>query len=65
MTGLKCLSGKSGRKRVLLRYVVRGRKRSIALGRFPDIDVNAPVKRLNITEECWRRGEIPRKNKTC
>ncbi|MCV6589963.1 MAG: Arm DNA-binding domain-containing protein, partial [Marinobacterium sp.] len=37
--GLKCLSGKSGNKRFLLRYVFEGKKRSIALGRFPDIDV--------------------------
>ncbi len=38
--GLKCLSGKSGNKRWLLRYSTNsGRKTSIALGRFPDIDV--------------------------
>ena len=39
ITGLKCLSGKSGTKRFLLRYVILSRKRSIALGRFPDINV--------------------------
>mgnify|MGYP000577897102 CR=1 FL=1 len=39
ITGLKCLSGKSGSKRFLLRYVFQSRKRSIALGRFPDISV--------------------------
>lgn len=39
ITGLKCLSGKSGSKRFLLRYVFQSRKRSIALGRFPDINV--------------------------
>lgn len=37
--GLKCLSGKSGNKRFLLRYIFRSRKISIALGRFPDINV--------------------------
>ncbi|MGB0468851.1 MAG: Arm DNA-binding domain-containing protein [Pontibacterium sp.] len=39
LTGLKCLSEKSGNKRFLLRYVFQSRKRSIALGRFPDINV--------------------------
>ncbi|WP_372835909.1 Arm DNA-binding domain-containing protein, partial [Pontibacterium sp.] len=37
--GLKCLSGKSGNKRFLFRYTFNSRKRSIALGRFPDINV--------------------------
>ncbi len=38
--GLKCFSGKSGNKRWLLRYSTNsGRKTSIAIGRFPDIDV--------------------------
>lgn len=39
VTGLKCLIGKSGNKRFLFRYVFSSRKRSIALGRFPDINV--------------------------
>lgn len=39
LTGLKCLSGKNGSKRFLLRYTFNARKRSITLGRFPDIDV--------------------------
>ncbi|MCX4047129.1 Arm DNA-binding domain-containing protein [Aeromonas veronii] len=39
--GLKLLSGKSqGSKRFLLRYTLQGKKRSIALGRFGDIDVS-------------------------
>ena len=38
--GLKCLSGRTGNKRWLLRYSTNtGRKSSIAIGRFPDIDV--------------------------
>ncbi|OOV88688.1 Arm DNA-binding domain-containing protein [Oceanospirillum linum] len=38
--GLKCLVGKSGNKRWLLRYrSPSGKRRSIALGRFPDMDV--------------------------
>lgn len=41
VVGLKCLSGKgaSPSKRFLLRYIFDGRKRSLAIGRFPDIDV--------------------------
>jgi integrase len=37
--GLKCLSGKTGNKRFLLRYKFNGRKCSITIGRFPDIDI--------------------------
>ena len=39
--GLKCLSGKSGNKRWMLRYTMEGRKHAITLGRFPDLDVTA------------------------
>ncbi|WP_415902137.1 tyrosine-type recombinase/integrase [Neptuniibacter sp. QD29_5] len=40
ITGLKCLSSKkAGSKRFLLRYVFQSRKRSLSLGRFPDINV--------------------------
>lgn len=39
ITGFKCLSGKSGSKRFLLRYTFNGRKTSISIGRFPDIDL--------------------------
>tara|TARA_R110000851_G_scaffold44749_5_gene109929 strand:+ start:2927 stop:3301 length:375 start_codon:yes stop_codon:yes gene_type:complete len=38
--GLKCLSGKTGNKRFLLRYKFNGRKCSITIGRFPDIEIN-------------------------
>ena len=37
--GLKCLSGKTGNKRWALRYTLNGRKGSIALGHFPELDV--------------------------
>ncbi|MDV5170990.1 site-specific integrase [Photobacterium rosenbergii] len=40
IVGLKCLSGRTGSKRFLLRYTLHGKKRSIAIGRFPDIDVD-------------------------
>ena len=42
--GLKCLSGKTGSKRFLLRYQYKGRKKSIGIGRFPDIDLNTARK---------------------
>ena len=34
--GLKCLPGKTGNKRFLLRYKFNSRKCSITIGRFPD-----------------------------
>ena len=37
--GLKCLSGRTGNKRFLLRYTFHGTKKSISIGRFPEIDV--------------------------
>ena len=50
--GLKLLSGKSqGSKRFLLRYTLQGKKRSIALGQFGDIDVSHLV---------WSRNEVVR-----
>lgn len=42
VVGLKCLSGRTGQKRFLLRYrTLDGKKRSLTLGRFPTLDVNA------------------------
>ncbi|SET35551.1 Site-specific recombinase XerD [Marinobacter segnicrescens] len=60
ITGLKCLSGKSGRKRFLLRYVYRGRKRSIALGKFPDIDVAAARKAAQQYRALLAEGRDPK-----
>jgi hypothetical protein len=39
ITGLKLLSGKNGSKRFLLRYRFKGKKASISIGAFPDIDL--------------------------
>lgn len=39
VVGLKWLSGKTDSKRFLLRYTFLGRKASIAIGRFPDVDL--------------------------
>jgi hypothetical protein len=43
--GLKCLSGKTGNKRFLLRYKFNARKCSITIGRFPDINQARKVAR--------------------
>lgn len=37
--GLKCLVGRSGNKRFLFRYTFQGQKRSITVGRFPEVSV--------------------------
>lgn len=37
--GLKCLIGRSGNKRFLFRYTYQGKKRSLAVGRFPEVSV--------------------------
>lgn len=39
MTGLKCLVGRSGSKRFLFRYTFQGQKRSITVGRYPEVSV--------------------------
>lgn len=40
ISGLKCLVSKGeGRKKFLLRYLYHGRKRAIAIGHWPDVDV--------------------------
>ena len=41
ISGLKCLVGKGeGSKKFMLRYLWHGRKRAIAIGRFPEVDLN-------------------------
>jgi len=37
--GLKCLSGKTGNKRYLLRYTFQSQKKSISIGNIKDIDI--------------------------
>ena len=45
VTGLRCLVGKGeGRRKFLLRYQMHGRKRAIALGHYPAIDVSTARK---------------------
>ncbi|MBL4822323.1 MAG: integrase family protein [Colwellia sp.] len=40
ISNLKLLVGKTGSKRYLVRYQIKSKKRSITLGKFPDINVN-------------------------
>ncbi|WP_323922656.1 tyrosine-type recombinase/integrase [Aeromonas caviae] len=45
VTGLRCLVGKGeGRRKFLLRYQIHGRKRAIALGHYPALDISAARK---------------------
>ncbi|MCK7077640.1 Arm DNA-binding domain-containing protein [Enterobacter roggenkampii] len=40
ISGLKCLVSKGeGRKKFMLRYLYHGRKRAIAIGHWPEVDV--------------------------
>ena len=63
ISGLKLLSGKSGSKRFLLRYILHGRKCSIAIGRFPDIDVSTARKIARQHKQLIAQGEDPREEK--
>lgn len=58
--GLKCLSGKTGSKRFLLRYQMHGRKRSIGLGRFPDVDLSTARKLARQYKTEIAQGQDPR-----
>lgn len=63
--GLKCLVGKTGNKRFLFRYSFNGKKQSISLGRFGDINVNTARKiaqrhRVNLSD-----GINPKAERDC
>ena len=52
VTGLRCLVGKGeGRRKFLLRYQIHGRKRAIALGHYPALDVSA-ARKLALDYKC-------------
>ena len=64
VVGLKCLSGRTGQKRFLLRYrTLDGQKRSLTLGRFPTLDVNAARKLARKHLVAISEGEDPRANR--
>lgn len=58
--GLKCLSDKTGSKRFLLRYQYKGRKKSIGIGRFPDINLNTARKIARQHKTDVAQGKDPR-----
>ncbi|MCW8195723.1 site-specific integrase [Proteobacteria bacterium 005FR1] len=60
ITGLKCLSGKTGKKRFLLRYIIDGRKRSIGLGRFPEVDVATARSAAQRCRRMLAQGQDPK-----
>ena len=59
VTGLKCLVGKSGSKRFLFRYIVDKRKRSISIGKFPDVDLATARKVCLEHKKCIAEGHDP------
>ena len=61
--GLKCLSGKTDSKRFLLRYQINGKKKSIAIARFPDVDLNTARKIARQYKVQIAQGEDPRKER--
>lgn len=62
ISGLKCLVSKGeGRKKFLLRYLYHGRKRAIAIGRWPEVDVTLARKiamehKRSAASDQWRDG---------
>lgn len=61
VVGLKCLSGRSGQKRFLLRYRTQdGKKGSLTLGRFPILDVQAARKLARKHLLAIAEGEDPK-----
>ena len=63
VSGLKLLVGKSGNKRFLLRYTFKSRKRSIAIGKFGDIDVATARKIAQKHKTLIAEGKDPKVEK--
>ncbi|MEZ9576484.1 MULTISPECIES: tyrosine-type recombinase/integrase [unclassified Vibrio] len=63
VVGLKCLSGKTDSKRFLLRYQMNGKKRSIAIGRFPDVDINTARKIARQYKSQIAQGQDPKQER--
>ena len=61
--GLKCLSGKTDSKRFLLRYQFNGKKRSIAIGRFPDVDLSIARKIARQYKVQIAQGQDPKQER--
>jgi len=60
VSGLKCLVGRTGNKRFLFRYIFNSRKRSITLGRFPDINVSYARKTVREYRSLLAEGIDPK-----
>ncbi|WP_228050578.1 integrase arm-type DNA-binding domain-containing protein [Pontibacterium sinense] len=63
VSGLKCLVGKNGSKKFLLRYTWRGRKRSIALGAYGPLTVQDARGIANEYKGMLSRDEDPKQQK--
>lgn len=61
--GLKCLSGRTGSKRFLLRYTFLGTKKSIGIGRFPDVDVTTARQIARKHKESIALGHDPKQER--
>ncbi|KJF90682.1 site-specific integrase [Photobacterium leiognathi] len=61
--GLKCLSGKTDSKRFLLRYQFNGKKKSIAIGRFPDVDLTMARKIARQYKAQIAQGQDPKQER--
>jgi len=64
ITGLKCLVGKGeGKKKFLFRYTWFGRKRAIALGHFPEVDLITAREVATLHKQLLARGIDPRQQR--
>jgi len=61
--GLKLLVGKTGNKRFLFRYTFNKAKRSISLGRYPDVSINAAREQARAHRQCLNEGYDPREKR--
>ena len=60
VSGLRCLVGKNGTRKFLLRYIWRGRKKSIALGHFGPLSVSDARQLANEHKRDIVNGTDPR-----
>jgi len=61
--GLKLLVGKTGNKRFLFRYTFNKAKRSISLGRYPDVSINTAREQARAHRQCLNEGYDPREKR--
>ncbi|NAZ97318.1 tyrosine-type recombinase/integrase [Vibrio toranzoniae] len=61
VTGFKVLVGKNGKKKFLVRFTLNGKKGSMALGTFPDVDLLTARKRAQRIKLMVAEGIDPRK----